>query len=105
MALWILRDTSRKQSGGGIEHGRGQGRVQKALDLISDRKLRMGFGNVTKTLRQEGGKVLVEGLGPVEALRFLNFSRERRIESVKRHREWQKTLDQKQFFDDMFAKE
>ena len=32
-------------------------RLQKALDLVSDRKLRVGFGNVTKTLRQEGAKV------------------------------------------------
>ena len=31
--------------------------MQKALDLVSNRKLRMGFGNVTKTLRPEGGKV------------------------------------------------
>ena len=52
---------------------------------------------------KKGVELLVKGLGPVEALRFLNFPRERRIESVKRHREWQKTLDQKQFFDDMFA--
>jgi len=35
-------------------------RVQKALDLVSDRKLRMGFGNVSKTLRQEGSKVTDE---------------------------------------------
>lgn len=53
---------------------------------------------------KKGVELLIKGLGPVEALRFLNFPRERRIESVKRHREWQKTLDQKQFFDDMFAK-
>jgi hypothetical protein len=52
---------------------------------------------------KKGVELLVKGLGPVEALRFLNFPRERRIESVKRHREWQKTLDQKQFFDEMFA--
>jgi hypothetical protein len=32
-------------------------RVQKALDLVSDRKVRMGFGNVAKTLRKEGGKL------------------------------------------------
>lgn len=53
---------------------------------------------------KKGVELLIKGLGPVEALRFLNFPRERRIESVKRHREWQKTLAQKQFFDDMFAK-
>jgi F420-non-reducing hydrogenase iron-sulfur subunit len=29
-------------------------RMDKALLLVSDRKLRMGLGNVTKTLRKEG---------------------------------------------------
>jgi hypothetical protein len=28
-------------------------RAQKALELVSDRKLRMGFANLTKNLRQE----------------------------------------------------
>ena len=28
-------------------------RAEKALAMVSDRKLRMGFGNVTKTLRKE----------------------------------------------------
>ena len=29
-------------------------RIEKALKMVSDRKLRVGFGNVTKTLRKEG---------------------------------------------------
>ena len=29
-------------------------RISKALELVSDKKLRVGFGNVTKTLRKEG---------------------------------------------------
>jgi F420-non-reducing hydrogenase iron-sulfur subunit len=44
----------------GLTPEEAKARVQKALDLVSDRKLRMGFGNVTKTLRQEGGKVTDE---------------------------------------------
>jgi hypothetical protein len=28
-------------------------RAEKALEMVSDRKLRMGFGNVTKALRKE----------------------------------------------------
>ena len=51
---------------------------------------------------KKGVELLINGLGPMDALRFLNFSREHRIESVKRHRQWQKTLDQKKFFDDLF---
>lgn len=32
-------------------------RIDKALALVSDMKLRVGFGNVTKTLRKEGSKL------------------------------------------------
>ena len=32
-------------------------RIDKALTLVSDKKLRVGFGKVTKTLRKEGNKV------------------------------------------------
>ncbi len=32
-------------------------RINKALEMVGDRKLRMGFGNVTKALRKEGDKV------------------------------------------------
>lgn len=32
-------------------------RINKALELVSDKKLRVGFGNVTKTLRKEGSKL------------------------------------------------
>jgi hypothetical protein len=44
----------------------------------------------------------MKGLGPLETLRFLNLPRESRVDSVKRHREWQKHLDKKQFLDDVF---
>ena len=46
---------------------------------------------------------LIEALGPVEAIRFLTLPRPRRLESVERHRQWQATLDQKQFFDQLFG--
>lgn len=52
---------------------------------------------------KKGVKLLINGLGPLEALRFLSFPREKRVETIKRHRDWQKNLDQKQFFDDLFA--
>jgi hypothetical protein len=32
-------------------------RAQKALGLVSDKKLRISFGNMTKTLRKDGDKV------------------------------------------------
>lgn len=52
---------------------------------------------------QKGVDILMNALGPLETLRFLNLPRETRVDSVKRHREWQKHLDKKQFFDDVFT--
>lgn len=52
---------------------------------------------------QKGVELLIKGLGPIDALRFMHFPREQRIESVKRHRVWQKTLDPEQFFDKVFS--
>lgn len=48
-------------------------------------------------------KALIMELGPVEANRFINMPRKKRIESVKRHREWQKYLDKDRFFDQVFT--
>jgi hypothetical protein len=52
---------------------------------------------------KKGVEALIRELGPVEAMRFLGIPRERRQESVKRHREWQKTLDKKKLFDEVFG--
>lgn len=46
---------------------------------------------------------LFRALGPVETLRFLTLPRRRRLESVRRHRKWQATLDQEEFFDAVFG--
>lgn len=47
--------------------------------------------------------VLIREMGPVDAIRFINIPKKRRMESVKRHREWQKTLNKDKFFDEVFA--
>ena len=52
---------------------------------------------------ERGVRVLIKELGPVEALRFMNLPKKKRMESVRRHREWQKLLDKKRFFDEVFA--
>jgi hypothetical protein len=52
---------------------------------------------------QKGVDLLMNGLGPLEALRFLNLSRKKRVDSIKQHREWQSGLNEKQFLDDVFA--
>ena len=53
---------------------------------------------------KRGVEALLRELGPVEATRFLSLAKEKRIESVKRHREWQKHLDKNTFFDEVFGK-
>lgn len=47
-------------------------------------------------------KVLIGELGHVETSRFINMPRKKRIDSVKRHREWQKSLDKDTFFKQVF---
>ena len=55
------------------------------------------------TLIRKSIKVLIDTLGPIETMRFLNLPRKKRIESVKRHREWQKMLDKDKFFNEVFG--
>ncbi|MCX6050254.1 MAG: hypothetical protein NT075_34585 [Chloroflexi bacterium] len=54
-------------------------------------------------LIERGLKALTDALGPVEALRFLTIPHAKRLESVKRHQLWQKALEQKVFFDQVFG--
>jgi hypothetical protein len=48
-------------------------------------------------------EVLIKELGPVEAIRFINMPKKKRLESVKRHREWQQLLNKDRFFDKVFS--
>jgi hypothetical protein len=52
---------------------------------------------------RKGVKALIDSLGPVEANRFISMPQKKRIESVKRHREWQKRLDKNEFLDKVFG--
>ncbi|HEY4687744.1 MAG TPA: hypothetical protein VIK33_00405 [Anaerolineae bacterium] len=54
-------------------------------------------------LVQRALDALTKALGPIEAMRFLALPRARRIESVKRHRQWQAMLDRERFFDQVFG--
>ncbi len=56
-----------------------------------------------ETLIQRAIEVLMETLGPVEAARFLSLPVQKRIESVKRHWEWQSHLEKEQFFNEVFS--
>ena len=53
---------------------------------------------------KKGMEALIKELGPVEAIRFINLPKKKRLESVRRHREWQKLLDKDRFFDDIFGR-
>ena len=54
-------------------------------------------------LMKKGIEILFRELGNVDAMRFLSIPREKRIESVKRHRDWQQTLEKDTFFDEIFG--
>ena len=46
---------------------------------------------------------LMSALGPVEMNRFLTLPRQRRLDTVRRHRQWQAGLDKDRFFDQVFG--
>jgi hypothetical protein len=52
---------------------------------------------------RRGLEALMAALGPVETVRFLTLPQRRRIESVRRHQQWQASLDQDWFFDQVFG--
>ena len=52
---------------------------------------------------QRAMKALIAALGPVEATRFLTLPHRHRLEAVRRHQQWQDSLDPQQFFDQVFG--
>lgn len=54
-------------------------------------------------LMKKGIEILFRELGNVDAIRFLSIPRKKRVESVKRHKDWQRTLDKDAFFDEIFG--
>ena len=53
---------------------------------------------------KRGVEALIKELGPVEAVRFINLPKRKRMESVMRHRQWQKQLARDPFFNEVFRK-
>ena len=47
-------------------------------------------------------EILIENLGIIETNRFIEAIKKRKIDSVKRHQNWQKKLDKNVFFDEIF---
>lgn len=54
-------------------------------------------------LLKRGVEILFRELGKYDAIRFLAIPREKRLESVERHRKWQDTLNKDAFFSDVFS--
>ncbi len=63
----------------------------KAIKYIDEERM------IKKAIR-----ALIGELGPVEASRFISIPRKKRIDSVRRHKEWQKSLDKDLFFEKVF---
>lgn len=64
--------------------------------------------NTVKYLDEEkvikrGIEALMKELGPVETTRFINLPKKKRLESVKRHRKWQRALLAEGFYDEVFS--
>jgi hypothetical protein len=54
-------------------------------------------------LIKQAVEALMQSLGPVETTRFMALSRENRMESVARHRQWQQSLNRDAFLDEIFG--
>jgi hypothetical protein len=55
-----------------------------------------------KDLIEKVTELLFKELGYTDAVRFLSLPKEQRLESVKRHRNWQESLDKEKFYNDVF---
>jgi hypothetical protein len=56
-----------------------------------------------ETVIRKATEVLMKELGPVETVRFITLPKRKRVDGVRRHREWQKQLGKDRFFDEVFG--
>jgi hypothetical protein len=56
-------------------------------------------------LIRRGVDALMQALGPIETARFLRLRQKQRVESVRRHREWQAGLDTDKFLREVFGED
>jgi len=66
-------------------------------------ELLLSKGMDEEILIKKATAVLIKELGPVEAIRFINMPKKKRLESAKRHREWQELLKKDRFFNKVFG--
>jgi len=82
--------------------------IEKAENLIDEdeakeaaKKLKKGKFDLEDFLTQLNQ---IKKLGPLETSRFLSIAGKRRVESVRRHRLWQNSLEKEKFFKSVFSK-
>jgi hypothetical protein len=56
-------------------------------------------------LAQSAVEALMKALGPADTARFLALPARKRIDSVRRHREWQRHANKEKLFDEVFRKD
>jgi hypothetical protein len=54
-------------------------------------------------LIEKAVSILLKELGPVDTNRFMTMPQKKRMESVRRHREWQKSLSKEELFKELFT--
>ncbi len=64
--------------------------------------MKPGYYIEEEELLKKAIQALTETLGPLETFRFLAIPQKKRVESVKRHHQWQARLDEEQFFNEVF---
>ncbi len=72
------------------------------MDNLGKLEMKQGQYITEEKLLKQGVDILMEKIGPIETSRFLSFLPRKRIESVKRHQEWQSELDKNKFLNDLF---
>ena len=65
--------------------------------------MKPGYYIEENELLEKAIKALMEKLGPLETFRFLSLPHKKRMESIKRHHQWQAQLDKTKFLDEVFS--
>lgn len=53
-------------------------------------------------LIEKAVSILLKELGPVDTNRFMTMPQKKRMESVRRHRQWQKSVSKEELFKELF---
>ncbi|MEQ8226035.1 MAG: hypothetical protein ABRQ37_27225 [Candidatus Eremiobacterota bacterium] len=54
-------------------------------------------------LIKKATEILIRELGPVEAIRYMTLPQQKIVDSIKRHKKWQKSLNKEEFLNKIFG--